>query len=339
MGKVYKEFYQLFCPLTPKTGIVKKSSLEKLYDKYKEEAIASSLLSNENKSTEQIITARLNEVEKLINDYPAKEGEPIGLKKERRELEALLEKKKDFILNLESITEDNAIRNDIVAQRANKHFIKTHLGKYNVYKDRDDGSIFQIAIFHPNFKEKITGADLVYEQYDIERKKVRIAAIQYKIWDRRALYFSQARNAFEQIKKLQACFCKNHFCKDGDGNNCSKDFYRLPFCTAFLRPTDKLQNPKVLFTSGYHLPICKIEQLKEDGYSKDVIRYEQIRKSGLNAYTFEELFNNEMLGSRWLDIRELEDLYQEYGVFAESENIIIHAQDLSVESKRYLLNY
>ena len=319
------------------TGLVRKTALEKLYDKYKQEAIGKSTTTKQAITTDQLIENRLNDLENILREYPDSEEYPEGLKKELGQLKLLSKGKNDEILNLERVTEDEALRKDIIAQRANKVFVTTHLGKYNIYKDKDDGTVFQIAVLHPNKKEKITGADLIYEQYDIERRKVRIAAIQYKIWDRQTLYFSQSGNIANQIKKLQYCFCQNKYCSDESGSNFSNKIFRLPFCAAFLRPTDKLQNPKNLFTSGYHLPICKIEQLKSQGHTKDLIREFQIKKSSLNAYSFEELFNAEMVGSRWLDITELEKFYKQSKVLEESQNLTIHAQDLSPESKRYLL--
>lgn len=320
-----------------KTGLVRKTALEKLHEKYKQEAIGIKKDTGKEVLAEQLIEERFEALERILKNYPEEEDRPDALKKEFRQLQALLKKEEDIVLNLEKVTEDEALRHDIVAERANKVFIKSHLGKYNVYKDREDGTVFQIAVLHPNQKEKITGADLIYEQYDVENKKVRIAAIQYKIWDKRVLYFSQASNAIQQIKKLEACFCEEKFCTDGRGSNFSFEKYRMPFCVAFLRPTDKLQNPKTLITSGFHLPICKIEKIKEDGYSKDIIRLDQLKNTAINSYTFEELFNAEMVGSRWLDISELERFYKNSGVLEDSGNLVIHAQDLSTESKRYLL--
>lgn len=320
-----------------KTGLVRRTALEKLFEKYKQEAIGIKKETGREVVAEQLIGERFKVLERILKNYPEDEDKPDALTKEFRQLQALLNKEEQVILGFEKITEDEALRHDIVAERANKVFIKSHLGKYNVYKDKEDGTVFQIAILHPNQKEKITGADLIYEQYDVENKRVRIAAIQYKIWDRRVLYFSQASNALQQIKKLEKCFCDQKFCTDGKGSNFSLEKFRMPFCVAFLRPTDKLQNPRNLITSGFHLPICKIEKIKEYGYRNEIIRWEQLKNTAINSYTFEELFNAEMVGSRWLEVSELERFYQHSGVLEDSQNLIIHAQDMSTESKKYLL--
>jgi len=45
---------------------------------------------------------------------------------------------------------------------------------------------------------------------------------------------------------------------------------------------------------------------------------------------FEELFNANMLGSKWLTYEELEKLYREHKILEADEHIIIHAQEFGV---------
>ena len=87
---------------------------------------------------------------------------------------------------------------------------------------------------------------------------MRIAAIQYKIWKNEVLYISRAGNILKQLGNMKECFCLNKFCKSPDEDNLPSN-YRLPYCTSFLRPTDLLQNPQKLITTGYHVPICCLE--------------------------------------------------------------------------------
>ena len=227
---------------------------------------------------------------------------------------------------LELITEHHAISSDSYKQRVNKTFINSHLGKFNEYKNNEDGSIFRIVILHPNKSEAITGADLIYEQYDIERKQVRIVAIQYKVWEKGVLYFSQSGSLNNQIKRMKGCFCDDNYCCDENKKNSSVDLFRLPYCSAFLRPTDKLQNPNSLITSGFHVPICKIDSIKTQTHQGDKLEYKNVAECSIKSQTFEELFNLEKIGSRWLSIVELEKLYRQSAILEPNRNIILYAQ-------------
>src|SRR6185436_11701465 len=110
-------------------------------------------------------------------------------------------------------------------------------------------------------------------------------------------------------------------CKDFEGHNVSSSEYRLPYCCAFLRPTDKLQNPNKLLTTGYHLPICKIDKVKRSGPKNHVVSLSDILTTAIKPHSFEELFNMEILGSRWLEKAELEELYRRTRILEPKENI------------------
>ena len=109
----------------------------------------------------------------------------------------------------------------------------------------------------------------------------------------------------------------------------SQDKYRLSYCMAFIKPTDKLQDPKKLTTSGYHLPICKLDKLKKKAVKEYMITETSIKNQSLKTVTFEELFDSEMIGSRWLDINELEAFYKQNKVLEANERIILYAQGTS----------
>jgi len=310
-----------------KTGLFRKDILDKLYDKYKQEAKAKSIETGEEVRPKMLIENRLAELETLLSYYPQDSEDPDGLKKEKETLRKLLRRTPENILGLERITENQAIIYDSsFAKRANKVFINSHLGKYNTYLDKENQGVFRISILHPNPSEAITGADLIYEQYDVSKRKVRIAAIQYKIWEKETLYISQAGNILKQIIKMESCFCQKDFCQGNENVN-PFDKYRFPFCAAFLRPTDKLQNPNKLITSGHHVPICCLEQLRKTGDLDYKIDMHTIKPYAVNAQSFEELFNSEKIGSRWLDINDLESLYRNTKVLEPNQRIVVHAQN------------
>jgi len=114
-----------------------------------------------------------------------------------------------------------------------------HLPTGSVDVDRDTYREFQldadrglrIRLLHPDKPEHTTGADLIYENYWDKRRLVRIAFVQYKIWDGSTLYSSRAGNLEAQMQKLKAVLCDDGYCKRPDG---TKKRYRLPYCSAFL---------------------------------------------------------------------------------------------------------
>lgn len=70
---------------------------------------------------------------------------------------------------------------------AEKFFETDNYVDYKIAKDR----FLRIRLLHPDKAEHILGADLIYEQYDVDTEKVRIAVLQYKTWENGVLYFSQ----------------------------------------------------------------------------------------------------------------------------------------------------
>ena len=310
-------------------GEKRKNSIEKLYEKYEQEAIANSRRLNKQVTAAKLINARISKLERDLEFYDFKEDEPDGLKKELSELKAALKLSPDSILNLERIFEGQAISSDSARDRANSLFVKNHSGKfkYNEYRNKDNGSIFRVQVLHPNPTEAILGADLIYEQYSVSSELVRIAAIQYKLWEDDVLYFSEAPSLEAQVKKMESFFCSGNYCSDEKGERCSFDHFRLPYCSAFLRPTDKLQNTNKLVTSGCHLPICQINRLKESTNRSYKLTRNGIKNASVNTVSFEKLFNDEMIGSRWLGIEELEKLYRKGKIIEPQQKIIIHVQN------------
>jgi hypothetical protein len=61
---------------------------------------------------------------------------------------------------------------------------------------------------------------------------------------------------------------------------------------------------------------------------KNTLLSKEIRSGGVTHEIFEEMFNANMLGSKWLTYKELEDLYHANNVLEPGDRIIIHAQEL-----------
>ena len=187
----------------------------------------------------------------------------------------------------------------------------------------------RIRVLHPDQPEHSSGADLVYEFCDETARLVRLAFVQYKIWDGRNLRFADSKNLDAQLKKLEQITCQRGWCRCRENDGPPKS-YRLPFCAAFLRPTDRLQRPDAaLISSGIHVPVCiaGTASLNENGGR--VLRRDPIRSRAVSQRLFEELFNRGMLGSDWLKYEDVETIYREHRILETDQRIVVYAQEFT----------
>jgi len=229
-------------------------------------------------------------------------------------------------LTNEKYTETQSILRDI--SYYGKILPLTNEGKgyrdFQVTKERG----LRVRMLHPDPWEHVLGADVIYETHWEAKKMVRIVAIQYKMWDGKKLYTSKTTNLPKQITKLHKQFCKQGYCKEFSKSS-RKGSYRLPYCSAFLRLTDKIQAADYkLLTSSYHTPICVVEKSwKISADNNKILDGSVIRSQSLTQKPFEELYNVGMVGSRWLTYQELEKLYKDTDMLSKNTNIQIHAQE------------
>jgi hypothetical protein len=188
----------------------------------------------------------------------------------------------------------------------------------------------RIRILHPDKAEQATGADLIYEQHWADKGVARLTAVQYKVWDGERLYFSKATNLEDQLIKLKSTFCDRGLCHPSTQSK-SQDKYRLPYCAAFLRPTDKLQERDIkLVSTGLHVPVCVVNRLCQSEKGVKKIERKCMRGESLSQTIFSELFNYNMCGTRWLLYQELSDFYQANSVIRNPYSISIFAQEFDV---------
>jgi hypothetical protein len=112
----------------------------------------------------------------------------------------------------------------------------------------------------------------------------------------------------------------------------AEDRYRLPYCCAFLRPTDKVQTKSAWqVTHGWHIPICDtLKAFESTGLNdNEVLRSNRVPSCSVTQSIFQELYNRTMLGSRWLSVLELGDVYKKIGIFDPTDQIVILAQEYS----------
>ena len=283
---------------------------------YKEMAEAESSEEN-NVEPLDLIQQELNNLEKVLQK---KTDNNTFLKKRKF---GLIAAKEYFTPRNQS--EHKSLNHDFYLRTRDDYFGKPvyendHYKDYKLSKDK----VLRIRLLHPDKDEAILGVDMVYEHFNMESEKVRFAHMQYKSWDNKVLYESASSNMRAQLNKMKDHLCDSNYCKGPESTNRSE--YRFPYCSAFLRPTAKLQNnDSKLITSGYHVPLCQtIALLDLDGkITKDTIRDKSIKGN-----IFEDLFISNSAGSRWITIDELENFYEEKGINSNLNTIRIHAQEV-----------
>lgn len=193
------------------------------------------------------------------------------------------------------------------------------------YALKDDRSL-RLRLLHPDNEEHITGADLIYEQYDVETNKIKFLFMQYKTWEDNKIYFSNG-NILDQLNKLKKTLCDCSYC---DYNKSGDRQFKFPPCAGFLRPTDKLQNNNSkMISSGVHIPVCKALEISE---SSKKLEKKHLRREYPNHYIFERLFNLDLVGSDWYEIHELEELYKNSEIMNSTETLKIYTTEF-IDSK------
>jgi hypothetical protein len=289
-----------------------------LAKQYRQKAIALSAQHQQDVSALDAINEDIREYEELLKQ-PNKEQDLL-----RKHFRNLLKAKAR--LTKEKYTETQSILRDISYYGAILPI--TNRGKgyrdFQVTKDRG----LRIRMLHPDSWEHVLGADVIYETHWQAKKLVRIVAVQYKMWNGKVLYVSQAKNLPSQITKLHRQFCKPGYCQEFTKSQ-RKDSYRLPYCSVFLRLTDKIQEADYkLLTSSYHTPICVVDRSWTITPDKNkILESSVIRSQSLTQKPFEELYNIGMIGSRWLTYQELEKLYKDTDMLRVKQNVQIHAQE------------
>lgn len=206
--------------------------------------------------------------------------------------------------------------------KLNKLYSNDEYIDYRIEKDR----YLRLRLLHPDKPEEITGADFIYEQFEIASNRVKFVQMQYKIWKDGGLYFSDKRMV-AQLEKMQNNLCGGGFCNGSHGKNYTKKNFRLPYCSAFLRPTtNKLSSNSKLISSGHHLRVCEVLAKSKTDVKLDK---EAVRKSALSQRSFEDLFYTGKLGSRWIAMDDLQDFYKKINLPFHNDTIRIHAQEIN----------
>ena len=283
---------------------------------FKELAEVKSSETGENIAPIELIEERISELKDLNEKDPTKQTI------KRRLMEHLVARERMEPVRL---TENRILNRDF--NKADRSFYAEKYFEDDFFVDYKlaNNDFLRIRFLHPDTDEHITGADLIYEQYDVLANKVRFVFLQYKTWESDVIYKSQATNMVPQIEKMTSLLCNRGLCQTSTGTR-SSNKYRLPYCSGFLRPTDKIQDrDSKLMSSGYHVPLCNALRLIED---ESKIEKRMIKEESFRSQIFEELFNSNMIGSRWIDVEALDQLYEEHNIFEKSDRIKLYAQEI-----------
>lgn len=292
--------------------------LNPLYEEYRERADALSQKELRDVSILEATERGIDEYEALIK--AGNSGNLFVLKKQLNQLKKLHDE-----LDTSSHTETNLIIRDVYKAKRELPFED---GKdFRDFKVTEERGI-RIRVFHPDHFEHITGADLIYECYSEAYKKVRVAAIQYKIRRSRSVCIDERIEG--QLQRLENAFCGRGACHFATSQNP----YRLPYCAAFLRPTDEIQsdNPTIM-SKGYYVPICILKEIRTNGAldNPNAIPSKRLRDHAVTHKAFEELFNADMLGSKWITYDELKAIYTASKFLEPHQSITVYAQEFTLK--------
>lgn len=287
---------------------------------FKEEAALQTQISGKTIDASELMSKEIKRLNNLMIRAQAKNQDIKNIKRRIAQLYSGIEN-----LKPRSFTENAILVRDF--SQLDRSFLGDKIISEYKYVDyalpRD--RFLRLRLLHPDKEEHISGADLLYEQYNLKTNQVRFLFLQYKTWDDGIIYFSQHQNLIPQLKKMEKMLCNSKCCDSPDQESDLIDF-RMPYCSGFLRPTDKLQHEKAkMVSSGLHIPICNAIQLSENNLKLEKIKLKDISP---NHYIFEKLFNLNLVGSRWMDIYDVEDFYKEKGILDSENTIKIYAREI-----------
>lgn len=266
------------------------------------------------------------DIKRVRNEISLNRGATDAL---MRELKSLNKVKSYFEFGEYMSKDENQIlMHDFDVLDNDQELFRTGLGAPGVHKDFKFGDkLLRIRFAHPGKLERLIGSDLIYEVYDPVQKKIRFVHLQYKVWDGHTIYWSQVANLQPQLDRMTNCLCKRGYCygdfKDYLGKN------RSHFCCAFLRPTDALDSIySPLQSSALHLQVCQVDKfVTNTAKINKTLKREKFEQYAYSGKSFDELFKKNFIGSKWLDIAEVDALYQ--GIVPnDHERILFHATEI-----------
>lgn len=313
-GALYPEL------LGPESSILRRDRESDTAKEYRQKAKLISIKKNETIDPVLLVQKDIYEIKDLLSI--AEQNDKTRVDQLKKKLGQLVAAEKE--MNPVAHSENQLIFRD--AYNVDRNLPAIQSGKGFRDFELPDGNVLRVRVLHPDTPEHVSGADIIYERHSPTEKKASIVAVQYKIWNDKMLRLTDPR-MINQLAKLNKFVCENGMCRHDKSDNT----YRFPCCAAFLRPTDKLQKTdQKYFSSGEHLPICKIDECKTETVTgKPALEYHKMRNVSLNSEMFEYLFNKGKIGSRLLSYEELKKLYTNYLIESAEDNVVIYAQEFA----------
>ncbi|MFC4634246.1 hypothetical protein ACFO3O_10030 [Dokdonia ponticola] len=308
-GEIYPEL------LGEEVSLIRRERQSGITKEYKQKAKLLTIREGSESTAIELVKQDITDFESLI-ELEGKKGN-----------EQLVKRLNSLYIAKEELEPSKHSENQLIfrdAYNVDRKLLELSMGKGSKTFQLPGDKNIKIRVLHPDKPEHITGADLIYEYHDRENDRVSLVFIQYKIWEKRKLYLSDERLK-KQLDRLKSFTCSRGLCECND----SKEFYRFPFCTSFLRPTDALQNAdQKLISTGEHLPICQIDKVKTTGpKGGEFLEYKNIRNVSLSSIHFEELFNTGKIGSKSMTFDELSEFYKSSKIIDSNETVIIYARE------------
>ncbi|ASA54345.1 hypothetical protein BTM22_25730 [Vibrio parahaemolyticus] len=313
-GELYPEL------LGPEVSLLKSERESDITKEYRQKARLKSIKAHSPVTPLELVIADIEEHEELLEIAKQEKDKKQKVDQLQRRLAMLNKARKE--LEPKSHSENQLIFRDAYNVQRELKSLESGQG----YRDFElpNSNILRVRVLHPDNPEHITGSDIIYERHAPLEDKVSIVAVQYKIWEDKKIYLSDQR-MLDQIEKMKNFMCSKKVCESkSNANN-----YRFPCCSAFLRPTDKLQRADQKFLSkGEHIPICKIEECSSTGpRGGKLLEYKNMRDVALSNEAFEFLFNKGKIGSDYMTQDELHELYSGALMEASTERVVIYAQE------------
>lgn len=313
------------CPeiLGNDVSLIKINNYSETAKEFKQKSDSILIRDGENIDPVDLISNEINDYESLV-----KSSEDTGVNKD--EIDQLKRKLSKLYEAYEELSKTSHSEHEIIFRDA--YNIQRVIPEINVEKsakvfELPNGKALRVRVLHPDKIEHITGADLIYERHSPSEEKAALVAVQYKIWKERKLNINQ-KGLREQISKMESIFCNEGYCSCEKSIN-DENEYRFPYCSAFIRPTDYLQNTsQKLMSTGENLPICKIKNYISHGPNGgEYLEYNKIKEASLSGELFEFLFNRGKIGSNYFSYTELQEFYDYIMDGAGRKKLIIHAQE------------
>lgn len=302
---------------SPEHSLLQRFADEDVFRRWRQEAEALSEKEKSPVTPAEALGREISRLEDLIalQENKGQQHETDRLRAEVNKLRALRHR-----LSEEAYSEHQILARDVY--RVERNLPGSGDGKDYVQFRLGGARTLRIRMLHCERLEALTGADLIYESYHLDEGNVRLAIVQYKVSGSDVL--SLDSRSLRQVERMEALACQQGLCQRGETDR----HYRFPACATFIKATDRLQPTDTrLMTRGLYTPACRFfHHAERAGESRKIGRAE-LRQESVSHLLFEELFQEDMLGSRWLSQDEVQRFHEKGILSALDEHLMIHAQE------------